>query len=502
MAKYIGITLGPIGDTMSLSSSPAGLWAASYLFSYLAHEIRINIGKDGLVRDSYNFRDGHTVGELFDKGVGLYHDRIIYEADAEHDLDNAVCAVKQSVDKIIKGFLASIRFAEEKEYLEEFFNEYFNIHIVNLDIGDDENFLLRVNDALDAAELEKSFPSRIKYNPILKLFDGNEKGRNEEIKASFLVSGTDDNRAYSWVLTDNTERGIKDLPSIAAVTGTNTYADKEKAAKYYAVIRADGDNMGSTVKKIASEADYIGFSEKCFKYGCKTAEIVLKYGGIPIYVGGDDLLCIVPLMCNDGDKKHTFLEMITEIRAAFKEEFTDGPDLSFGVQIQYVKAPLYEGLNESGRLLFATAKANKPGAVAVNLKKHSGQSAEILIKDIGGIGKEIIARLNELILKHASEETLKSVGTHIADFSALFNQAGEIGNTALSRFFDNMFDNGMSKDDLQYIKLIDVLAEKINDVREKSAKNTSEDTLSKVLEAYIRLIKFFSEKADREEDGR
>ena len=33
---YVAITIGPIGDTMQLSTSPAALWASSYLFSWLA----------------------------------------------------------------------------------------------------------------------------------------------------------------------------------------------------------------------------------------------------------------------------------------------------------------------------------------------------------------------------------------------------------------------------------------------------------------------------------
>ena len=37
--KYIAITIGPIFDTMNLVSSPAALWASSYIFSSVAKEI-------------------------------------------------------------------------------------------------------------------------------------------------------------------------------------------------------------------------------------------------------------------------------------------------------------------------------------------------------------------------------------------------------------------------------------------------------------------------------
>ena len=37
--KYIGITIGPIFETMSLTSSPVALWAASYMFSLLSRSL-------------------------------------------------------------------------------------------------------------------------------------------------------------------------------------------------------------------------------------------------------------------------------------------------------------------------------------------------------------------------------------------------------------------------------------------------------------------------------
>ena len=36
---FIGFTLGPILETMGMTSTPAGLWAASYMFSFLTRSI-------------------------------------------------------------------------------------------------------------------------------------------------------------------------------------------------------------------------------------------------------------------------------------------------------------------------------------------------------------------------------------------------------------------------------------------------------------------------------
>lgn len=495
MAKYIGITLGPIGDTMSLTSTPAGLWAASYLFSFLAHEIRRGIGKEGLLQDDYEYKPGFTVRSLYEKGVGLYHDRIIYEADEIHDLDNAYIAVKNAVDTVIDGFAVSDAIKTEKANIKDFFERYLNIHIVCMDIEDNENFLFKINDVLDAAELEKSFPTVLSQkNPVLALFEGKEDNRNAAIKTSFLMARKNDN----VIMLHDSERRIKDLPSIAAAVENSPYKNNEKALRYYAVIRADGDNMGAAIKKITNEADYHDFSRRCFDYGCKTAETVLRYCGIPIYVGGDDLLCISPLMVGNKDEEAlTFLDMIREIRDGFKQIFPEG-DLSFGVQIQYVKAPLYEALDRSGGLLFGTAKSNKPGAVAINIQKHSGQSAETLMKYSTVEGEKVCDQVNRLIKMHASEETLKSVGKHISDFSVLFNCAGQGGEDKLENFFKNVFDNGVSDSDRNYLNKINTLANLIINAAESEKRKIDP---AEEIGAYIRLIKFFSEKLIDEEEA-
>lgn len=36
---YYGITVGPISHTINLTSSPGGLWMASFLFSYIVKKL-------------------------------------------------------------------------------------------------------------------------------------------------------------------------------------------------------------------------------------------------------------------------------------------------------------------------------------------------------------------------------------------------------------------------------------------------------------------------------
>ena len=137
--------------------------------------------------------------------------------------------------------------------------------------------------------------------------------------------------------------------------------------------------------------------------------------------------------------------------------------------------------------------------MAINLRKHSGQSAEILINDLGNIetGEQIRESLDKLIRKHASEKTLNSVGKHIADFSALFNQAAKEGSDSISNFFINTFDNGILDNDKLYLDKIKELTLLLHHAN--LIKRNDED-IANQLGSYIRLLKFFSETVDREEE--
>ena len=44
--KYIGITIGPIVKTLMLTTTPAGLWGASYIFSYYTKKLIESLKED------------------------------------------------------------------------------------------------------------------------------------------------------------------------------------------------------------------------------------------------------------------------------------------------------------------------------------------------------------------------------------------------------------------------------------------------------------------------
>lgn len=502
--SYIGITIGPIFDTMELSSSPAGVWGASYLFSYLAHEIRKNLG---LLNDDLSLGGGITAGDMFKRGVGLYHDRVIYQG---YDLNGA----KEAVETAVKGISDS--FAGELEdtaiqVVQDFFFRYFNIHAVRLDIEvPKENPLLKINDALDALELQKNFPPEIQSNYILDVFENRDEPekRNNRIRNSFLVTHGQTIKPEQWILSRSDGHGIRDLWDIAS-NGLPSFDDAQKKYQcYYAVIRADGDNMGKTIKEKFNDKEKLqDFSDRCMRYGGHAAQRVQEYGGVPIYAGGDDLLCIAPVMVKNGDVTRTFLDLIEEVTEEFNREFAGlGPTLSFGVQIQYYKSPLYEALNNSADLLFGVAKdkKNKPNSLVINLLKHSGQRTQLLIRHFmyEDQKENTFFLLNDLIKEtQKSEENkdmLQSVGPKVLQFASLLETTEETfpeNGGMIDNLFDNVFGRGGEEKHQDYLKRIKSLAKHMDDadlyecdeqkIRYRRAEAFSNE---------IRLVKFFGEK--------
>ena len=513
MTSYIGITIGPIMDTMELSSSPAALWGSSYFFSFLAHEIRVKLdsgekkGCDDKAKlncdDIEIGGEDLKVGDLFERGVGLYHDRIIYESN---DMDAAGHAIEESVKSLSNHLTEALNCvngnAVKEEDVTDFLKSYLNIHavLVEVDLSREENALIKVNTALDALELKKNFPVKTNRNYILELLES-----NGGIKNSYFVTHGKNN--YSWVLLSKDNKGnIRDLKDISS-DGSNEAIKDKKFSLYYAVIRADGDNMGKSIKNhVTKAAELKDFSDRCFRYAMRASRCVDEYGGVTIYAGGDDLLAIVPVMATDENGKYrSFIDLVNNITDEFNVEFGGyGPQLSFGVQIQYYKAPLYEALNKAGELLFGISKSNKPNAISVNLLKHSGQSAAFLVRKFSE-EDSVLNRINECIKNSSEEKQLNSVGNKISQHALLFSKAVGIGNDSIENYFANIFDDIENEKDKRFLERIKKIAEYLP-ISEKVPGSldlivdSGSDELkpAELMGNVIHFIRFFSESKGEE----
>ena len=480
--RYIGVTIGPIFDVMDLSSTPAALWASSYLFSFLSKSIceelvRRGVNPADIIAPSFDEKN-EIAAEMSREGVGLFHDHIVFR-----QRDFIIGDMKEvraaALDRIHEGFDI------KRDYLESF------VMVASVEFEADyskgENPLLVCGSMFDSLELAKQFVPCEFENPILKQFTGTDEtekdagGKNELIKNTAKKLGCSD-----WQLRKEEGTGLKSLGDIQ-VNG------------YYAIVRADGDNMGSYIAGLKSDEEIRRFSLDCFEYCKKISARVREFGGITIYAGGDDLLAILPCMTRDRNK--TILDFVAEAQGCFYH------DLSFGIEICYTKFPLYEALGASANLLFGVAK-NRVGDdgnyrknnTAIEIRKHSGQTERLVL----GNEKidELLKAQHSIISAKSSgkEEVFLSALHKLALFRELFDTAAESArHETIKAAFDNTFD-AHSQDTRFLHEILPELFESIvhgkTDITslDETGKLGAADTLSNVL----RMFKFFIERNPEE----
>lgn len=438
--SYIGITLGPIFDTICEATSPAALWFASNMFSDLTQRICATISEDESVEIYSPYYEKGKEESKWD-GVGKYHDRIIFSTVhfSPERLNEIIKECKANTVKLLPGKI-------NKEEAIEFFEEYLQVHYVvkQEDELGSANCVLELSPYLDALELMKTFPGNDKRSPLKQLFAGEEEQRNRYIKESPLYQRVD---ADCHQLKCNNR--IWEIGEIASHKNTITQPLKRK--HYYAVVSADGDYMGRFLQEITNE-QVTKFSKLCLEYDTTAAKMIGAYGGMTIYAGGDDLLFLAPVMTEEKD----VFELCHEIQSKFSEyiksceDFNKDtikiPTLSFGISIQYEKYPLYEAL-EHARKLLKKAKSKEKNAMCIGVQKHSGQSIEISVSNLKyeNILKNILAlaEQNKENKIEKIESVLHILGLFSEAFKVLDKKVIEEGMTyeRYKEVWENFFDN-------------------------------------------------------------
>jgi CRISPR-associated protein Cmr2 len=497
MNRYIGITIGPIIDTLSLAVKPAQLWGASYIFSYTMKSICKKLPESALITP-YPYDDTNKETIKDEKcGVGLFHDRIIIRADGI-DLSGVSKIIEDTKTELatkINNELAAPDLTAAA--VTEFVNDYIQLYAVEVETN--ENPIIEVSKCLDKIELMKSFSqvesrddkNNQNVNYIIDSFS------NKAIKTGFLINDASGGFENS-VLSGGTDNGgIKQIKDVA---GYGKASNGLKKFVYYAVVQADGDNMSKVNQKTYIDNGVDGLrdvSQKCFKYGARAVEIIKSGGGLPIYAGGDDLLFIAPV-----DNLFKLCDSISnEFNMIFKAEIEGAseykPSVSFGISVNYEKSPLYEALEEARIQLFDVAKkVNGKDAIAVSLRKNSGIRFGFVFKKSSASYK----LLNELIEKHVEkkDDFLKSVMYKIMENKELFIRAVEF--CATDNFADNLLNDGLFKRDKvveDYISSIKALIKSVISYRDIYGLPSDVDVRDTV-EAVLRYVKFLVEKGDED----
>jgi CRISPR-associated protein Cmr2 len=479
-------------ETLGLARTPAGLWASSFLFSWLSRDLCARIADaagDPSAIISPCFTEEESL-KLKD-GVGLFPDRIIAQTALSLDQINTIIAeAKQSLaETLFEAVGDAGAAAADLGTYQNYFGALLRVRAV--EFRTDGNPVLESSQLLSAIELEPQFSQAEPRNYLLELFESPKAiSQNTNVKDTVWKSfGIGD----SWQLLSGASANdgphgppIRDLAHIAR--GGAPATSEYKRSRYYAIVQCDGDNVGLLLERVGrflegrvqgkpgSDVSAIlrdQFSKKLLEYSQRAAQIVKNYGGVTLYAGGDDLLAITPVFTADGQtildlaqSLNTEFQGALDLTQALEPEFQDmalrTPTLSIGVAICYYKYPLYEALALARSMLFDHAKHATLGdegpvkdALAVSLVKHSGHAAAFVLPKFSQTA--VVERLEDLIAWQGDQRYdnpvryYNSVEQHLSDLSPLFAEAMRTAKGAedLAPLFGNVFDSSFHGPQLQ-----------------------------------------------------
>ena len=374
--KYTGINIGPIVSTISMGRKPREIWAASYMFSFLMECIVKEIPQ---AQDVKIISPAVLKGEEY-TGVGLYPDRVFVQGD--FDVQSVVDAGLDTFTKLT---------GIGRDYI-----KVMHASIEGADSSEDKDSIKRLNQLLDCMELSNHAVDAVDRNSVLALIQKKDAsplfihGHGKlhfsipflaEIASGALVKEELKGLCNKYRGKDSNKDGDED--DFYQELKSHLKKDYFSFYKYVCIVQADGDNMGKIVSSIT--ADKVkDVSDALLEYGKEACKEIKKYGGLPVYAGGDDLLFIAPVM----SKEDNIFDLMDRIDALYKKQVDDSIEkfrpedkdknalhtyLSYGLSISYYKYPLYEAFQDALNQLFGKAKnVDGKNAVAWRLRKHSG----------------------------------------------------------------------------------------------------------------------------------
>lgn len=486
MTTYTAITIGPIYDTFTQAKRTRSIWAASYFFSLFMRKILEQaIDNDWEILLPYdkplddNTKRGVNKGKY---GAGLYADRLYF-------VNKSKSEVQGFVDNTIKFFADDIcckNATLKNENVVAFLRSYLNLNIVEILLTDEElvsittsknkegksdNSVLKIlNNLLDNKELNKRYAYNINSNPLINYFAtkwnentalkkdafGDEKGRH--FKSIAEISTTDllkeaDATTYNLLLEEDFKN--EDIQIIDLLKKNDVFKDKmQDYHKYYAVLYADGDNIGALLNSVANDRKKLKtFSEKLLRFGKKAEESIHNYGGSAVYLGGEDILAFLPIAYNGDNNLKSLAILIKDLDQDFNDtlgQYADEqgvtiPTLSYGLMLSYYKFPMREAMEQAHNMLEKCKQEkelfpNKNG-VSIRFQKHSGQYMECFIdKSKTDSAKRIYELLTLQLQGKDKKDTLSGMIQRVKDnvFFTTFIHA--VRNDRIDAFIENFFN--------------------------------------------------------------
>lgn len=521
--RYLALSIGPIYATIQQARKTRELWAASYLFSKLM-ELLIEELKSKVDILS-PIKAGMTGKPLY--GAGIFPDRLFAVAN-KLDVEELITAKDEAISKLSKIVLP--KDVQHTSQTLDFWKKYLRIVHVFKDIDPaKDNVLLKMNEYLDTLELQPAYfevepeidflnnllESPYKTDFVKELIDrGSYKGlisdkglfpSTADIATIelFQKNGTAYNNLRASVIKeeedneDNLEGFYEELfSSNAGELGSKA----EDYHKYFCIVHVDGDSFGKVIEKLIDNAAIKKFSGELAKYASEAARIINKFGGKPVYIGGDDLVFFTPVRSAQGTVFELIQELDEEFNESGKYDFNPKPTLSFGVTISYYKYPLFEAQSLSYEQLFDRAKkfkrANGIGkdAIAFRFLKHSGSYFE------GIIGKEDLKYLTGFSSAHEAipEMLLSSVMYKLDSLKGVVSAMVESDKLdRLDNLFENYFNEAVHKNAEKQLNTVKLLMEQL--LSQKLSVDGEPLDLQENLYGVLRVLDFLTIKTKSHE---
>ena len=485
--NYIGLTIGPIFPTLGKLKSTRALFAGSYIFSYTMREILSQLLKNGIAKQQILTPSVSDLELIANEklGVGLYADRMIMEA-REGDFEKLLEARKAVINLLHNHIVKDIGLeAEEIQLFKDYLSQYFQLYCFESVLEKGEETFKQINEILDTLELNRSFPeheadqlvgflNRKKTSFLtIDAFKGKNKRFPTLVEIASAELRTFNESAYQNLVKTHIQNTIeRDSDAeendefIKEIQVHPTFKNHFRTYhKYIAIVTADGDSIGKYIKGLEGDSEaFAEFSDQLLRFSREAARLIEKYGGAPVYIGGDDLLFFAPvanrIQYGSEDKFETIFDLVTTLDKKFQEYFpkqVGNPTISYGISFSYYKYPMNEARELSYEMLLK-AKNKKQfaskNAIYFRLQKHSGFFTE------AGFEKGTPAYQLFLIVLSASRVSHQFINsiTHGLNFHRqtinYLMDGKSKGTQRLQYFFENNFDEAVHHDNKQFISSI------------------------------------------------
>ncbi len=225
---------------------------------------------------------------------------------------------------------------------------------------------------------------------------------------------------------------------------------------YYAMLLADGDNMGRLIKAATSKGHHKEISYCLSKFARSVPDIAREYCAHCIYSGGDDVLLMAPL--------DTVLLLAEELRTAFTETLQDiakelrqkkpdlkDPTFSVGIVIAHMQTPIGRVrrlVQKAEALAKGADKQDSRNALAIIVAPRSG--ADISFR--ASWEKNPVATLNALADLYRNDKLPSGFGYELRQVGLLLNglknqeKANKIAELELERILKRKKQSGSGKE--------------------------------------------------------